>query len=62
MIDKTEKEAIALEIAGMVAGEYIDELGKTDLALYTIDEYFTLIETAITAFQDEMMITDKGSF
>ena len=35
-------------------GEYVESLGKTDLATFTGEEWATLIEVAVTAFQDHL--------
>jgi len=36
----------------MSAGAYVEEIGKTDLACWTEQEWATLIDVAVTAFQD----------
>jgi uncharacterized protein YdaT len=56
MIDKTKKEEHAIDIAGQVAGEYIDSLGKTDLALFSQEEYATFIEAVVTAYQEYVQV------
>ncbi|MBF0160028.1 MAG: hypothetical protein HQL58_10960 [Magnetococcales bacterium] len=50
MIDPTERELAAMQAAGPLAGEYIESLGKTDLALFTLEEFITLIQVIITAY------------
>ncbi len=52
MIDPNKHEANALSAAGMSAGAYVEEIGKTDLARWTEQEWATLIDVAVTAFQD----------
>ena len=52
MIDPNKHEANALAAAGMSAGAYVEEIGKTDLASWTEQEWATLIDVAVTAFQD----------
>jgi hypothetical protein len=47
-------EAIARKVAGEKAGAYLDEIGKTDLASLTIEEYFAFVEHVITGFEEEM--------
>lgn len=54
MIDPTPNERQALETAGEVAGEYLDSLGRTDLALLTAAEWATLIEVTVTGFGDSL--------
>lgn len=58
MIDKTRSEALAIEHAGLVAGEFIQEriaegLGS-DLAQWPRDAYLVMIECAITGFVERM--------
>lgn len=43
MTDPNELEVAAMEHAGQMAGHYIEEVGKTDLATFSSDEYMTLI-------------------
>lgn len=58
MIDKTKNEALALEYAGLMAGEFVQEqISKgagTDLARWTPEAYHCLIECAVTAFVERM--------
>ena len=54
MIDPKKHEVQALAAASRGAGEYIESLGKTDLATFTGEEWATLIEVAVTAFQDHL--------
>jgi hypothetical protein len=41
-------------VAATNAGAYVDEIGKTDLMQWTEYEWVTLIEVAVTAFQDAL--------
>jgi hypothetical protein len=52
MIDPNKHESNALAAASMSAGSYVEEIGKTDLANWTEQEWATLIDVAVTAFQD----------
>lgn len=54
MIDPSPREIEALEAASPVAGEYLDSLGKTDLADLSRDEWMTFIEVIVTAYQDSL--------
>lgn len=49
MNDLTEYEEQALDYASACAGEYLDSIGKTDLAQMTKEEWRTLI--TITALR-----------
>ena len=54
MIDPKKHEVQALAAASREAGEYVESLAKTDLATFTGEEWATLIEVAVTAFQDHL--------
>ncbi len=54
MTDPNENEIAALQAASPVAGEYLDSLGKTDLAVLSQGEWMTLIEVIVSAFQDAL--------
>ena len=54
MVDPTEHEVAAMRAASPVAGEYIESLGKTDLAAFAEDEWLTLIEVIVTAYTDAL--------
>jgi hypothetical protein len=54
MIDPTPNEQQALQTAGDLAGEYLDSLGRTDLALLTPAEWATLLEVIVTGFSDSL--------
>ena len=55
MIDPDEHEIAAITAASPMAGEYLDSIGKTDLAVLTEAEWLTLLEVIITAYQDELV-------
>lgn len=50
MNDLTEYEQQAIDHASTCAGEYLDSLGKTDLAKMTQEEWRTLITIAALRF------------
>jgi hypothetical protein len=54
VIDPDEHETAAIAAASPMAGEYLDSIGKTDLATLTDAEWLTLLEVIITAYQDEL--------
>ena len=54
MIDPTPNEQQALRTAGDLAGEYLDSLSRTDLALLTEAEWASLIEVIVTGFSDSL--------
>ena len=54
MIDPKKHEVQALAAASRGAGEYVESLGKTDLAAFTQEQWATLIEVVVTAFQDHL--------
>ncbi len=54
MIDPTPNEIAAMRAGGQAAGEYLESIGKTDLAVLTEAEWLTLLEVVITAYQDEL--------
>jgi hypothetical protein len=54
MVDPDEHEIAAIAAASPMAGEYLESIGKTDLATLTEAEWLTLLEVIITAYQDEL--------
>jgi len=61
MIDPTKHEIAAMQAASPVAGEYIESIGKTDMAAFTVEEWMTLIEVIVTAYGDQLReLTDSG--
>lgn len=52
MVDATEVDIENMQKAAALGGEYLDSIGKTDLATMTEDEYMTFIEVIWTWFQD----------
>ena len=58
MIDKTRMEAEAIEYAGYVTGQFIDEqiangMGS-DFAKWPPEIYFGMVEVSVTAFVERM--------
>jgi hypothetical protein len=54
MIDPTRHERAAMNHAVVMAGEYIESLGRTDLMTWSPDEFASLIEVIVTAFTDRL--------
>jgi hypothetical protein len=54
LVDPTHNELAAIEHAGMMAGEYLDSLGRTDLASLEVNEWLTFLEVVVTAFSDRL--------
>ncbi|WP_176849498.1 DUF6511 domain-containing protein [Belnapia rosea] len=61
VVDPDEHEIAAIAAASPMAGEYLESIGKTDLAVLTEAEWLTLLEVIITAYQDELArLLDQG--
>jgi hypothetical protein len=54
MIDPTPNEEAAMEAGGVAAGEYLESLGRSDLAALTVAEWRTLIEVVVTGYCDTL--------
>lgn len=54
MINPNIHEKNALADAGTQGGEYVESLGKTDLATWTPEEWTTFIDLVVTQFQDSL--------
>lgn len=54
VVDPDEHEIAAIAAASPMAGEYLESIGKTDLAVLTEAEWLTLLEVIVTAYQDEL--------
>lgn len=54
MIDPTPNEQAATEAGGHAAGEYLESLGKSDLAALSVAEWRTLIEVVVTGYCDAL--------
>ena len=60
MIDKDDDERAALGEAGQEAGAYVESLGRTELAAWTPEEWATLVEVIVTAYQDALFRARDG--
>jgi hypothetical protein len=54
MEDMNEAEIKAMYAASTQAGQYLETLGKTDMATFTEDEWLSMIDAAVTGFCDAM--------
>lgn len=54
MIDPTEHEIAAIEACSEPAGQYIESLGRTDMASWSRDEWLSFLECVITGYIDEL--------
>lgn len=54
MIDPTPNEQAAMAAAGAAAGEYLESLGRSDLARLTVEEWQTFIEVVVTGYCDAL--------
>lgn len=54
MIDPTQHEIAAIEAASEPAGQYIESLGRTDMATWSRDEWLQFLECVVTGYVDEL--------
>lgn len=54
MIDPTKNEIAAMEHGGRMGGEVLDEIGKTDFATLTGEEWKTFIEAVCTGYVEHL--------
>jgi hypothetical protein len=54
MLDFADVEVEALQAGGGAAGEYLDSIGKTDLAQLTGDEWNTFLGKVLTGYSERM--------
>lgn len=55
MVDPNEFELAAMRRAGDAAGEFIDALGRTDMAQWTPAEWSGFVETVCGAYVDALI-------
>ena len=55
MIDPSDAELEAIEHAGAMGGEYLDQLGKTDLAAFTPDEWWTFVGAVCGGYTEKLL-------
>lgn len=61
MVDPTANEIAAIEAGGAYGGQYLDSLGKTDLASLSEDEWLTFVESIVTGFTDKLQELESAS-
>lgn len=54
MIDPTPNERAAIRRGGAMGGEYLESLGKSDLARLSETEWLTFVEAVITGYCDAL--------
>ncbi len=55
MVDPNEHELAAMRRAGDAAGEFIDALGRTDMAAWSPAEWVSFVETLCGAYVDSLI-------
>lgn len=62
MIDPTDLELAAMDEAGNLGGEYLDEIKKTDLSSLTLEEWQTFIRVVCGGYVDSVVaMTEKAN-
>jgi hypothetical protein len=54
MIDPTPNEAEAMTVGGQQGGEYLEIVGKSDLAILTETEWDRFIDAVVTGYCDHL--------
>jgi len=54
MIDPSPNETSAMQFGGQMGGEYLESIGKTDLAMLTETEWDRFIDTVVTGYCDHL--------
>ena len=54
MIDPTPNEKAAMDNGGRMGGEYLESIGKTDLAALTLPEWDCFVEAVVTGYCDHL--------
>ena len=60
MVDPNEVELAAMRHAGDAAGEFIDALGRTDMAAWSSAEWVSFVETICGAYVDALIDQQIG--
>lgn len=55
MIDPTKLEMDAVKYGGVMGGEYLDSIGKTDLATLSADEWESFLLCVVGGYHDEIV-------
>ena len=54
MIDPTPNESEAMTVGGQMGGEYLESIGKSDLAILTETEWDRFLDAVITGYCDHL--------
>ena len=54
MIDPTPNEAEAMTVCGQMGGEYLESIGKSDLATLTETEWDRFLDAVVTGYCDHL--------
>ena len=54
MIDTTSNEMQAMTVAGQLGGDYLERIGKSDLATLTETEWDRFLDAIITGYCDQL--------
>lgn len=54
MIDATPSEAEAMSVGGQMGGEYLESIGKSDLATLSETEWDRFIDAVVTGYCDHL--------
>lgn len=54
MIDPTPNEAEAMTVGGQMGGEFLESIGKSDLATLTETEWDCFLDAVITGYCDHL--------
>lgn len=55
MVDPNEQEAVAMRAAGEAAGQYIEAVGRTDMATWSEADWRGFIEAVCGAYVDSLV-------
>ncbi len=55
MVDPNEQEVAAMRAAGDIAGQYIEAVGRTDMATWSEADWRGLIEAVCGAYVDSLV-------
>lgn len=55
MVDPSEHEIAAMRAAGVTAGDYIDALGRTDMATWSPAEWHGFVEAICSGYVDSLI-------
>jgi hypothetical protein len=55
VVDPNEHELAAMRAAGVMAGDYIDALGRTDMATWSPAEWHGFVEAICGAYVDSLI-------